>query len=53
LPEGKLDHAVAGYIYFPRAELKPQPDGTYLLKYLIESGNSGASKEISLTVPVK
>jgi hypothetical protein len=53
LPEGKLDRAVAGYLYFPRAGLKPQPDGTYLLKYLIDSGNSGASKEVSLTVPVK
>jgi hypothetical protein len=47
LPEGKMDHAVAGYLYFPRAGLKPQQDGTYVLKYLI------ASKEVSLTVPVK
>jgi hypothetical protein len=47
LPEGKQDHAVAGYLYFPRAGLKPQADGTYLLKYLF------ASKEVSLVVPVK
>ena len=47
LPEGKFDHAIAGYLFFPRAGFKTQQDGRYALEYLMDS------KEVVLPVPDK
>ncbi len=37
LPEGKFDHPVAGYLFFPKAGLKADANGKYPLEHLNEA----------------
>jgi hypothetical protein len=53
LPEGPVNHPVAGYIFFRKSDLKTQPDGTYALQYLAEEDGSGATHAVALAVPKK
>jgi hypothetical protein len=51
LPSGKFDHAVAGYLYFPRSALKKDKNGNYLLEHLGETNAAGVSDTVELAVP--
>jgi hypothetical protein len=53
LPDGPVTHAVAGYIYFRKSDLKAQPDGTYALQYLANDEASGGTHAVILAVPKK
>ena len=53
LPVGKFDHAVAGYLYFPRAAVKKDDSGNYQLEHLGETNATGTSEKIELTIPTK
>jgi hypothetical protein len=53
LPSGKFDHAVAGYLYFPRSAVKKDRDGNYLLEHLGETNAAGVSDTVELAVPAK
>jgi hypothetical protein len=53
LPEGPVQHPVAGYIFFRKSDLKAQPNGTYALQYLAADEASGATHAITLAVPKK
>jgi hypothetical protein len=53
LPEGSVDHAVAGYLFFRKSDLKAQPDNTYTLEYLADEDGSGATHAVTLAVPKK
>jgi len=53
LPSGKFDHAVAGYLYFPRSTLKKDSSGNYLLQHLGETNAAGVSETVELAIPAK
>jgi hypothetical protein len=53
LPSGKFDHAVAGYLYFPRSAVKKSSSGNYLLQHLGETNAAGVSETVELMVPGK
>jgi len=53
LPSGKFDHAVAGYLYFPKAAAKKDGSGNYLLEHLGEANGEGVSETVDLAVPGK
>jgi hypothetical protein len=53
LPEGPVNHPVAGYIFFRKSDLKAQPDGTYALQYLADEDGTGATHAVALAVPKK
>jgi hypothetical protein len=53
LPSGKFDHAVAGYLYFPRAVAKRDGSGNYLLEHLGETNAAGVSERVELVIPAK
>jgi hypothetical protein len=53
LPAGKFDHAVAGYLYFPKALAKKDGNGNYVLEHLGETNASGVSEKIDLVIPTK
>jgi hypothetical protein len=53
LPEGPVDHAVAGYLFFRKSDLKAQPDNTYALQYLADEDGSGATHAVTISVPKK
>jgi hypothetical protein len=52
IPEGPVNHPVAGYIYFRKSDVKAQ-GGNYELQYLAEEEGTGATHAVKLTVPVK
>ena len=52
LPSGKLDHAVAGYLYFPKATLK-KDGNNYVLEHLGETSAAGVSETVELVIPAK
>lgn len=52
LPDGPVEHAVAGYLYFRKSDLKAQPDKTYALEYLADDG-SGMTHPVTVSVPRK
>jgi hypothetical protein len=53
LPSGKFDHAVAGYLYFPRVAVKKDGNGNYLLEHLGETNAAGVSETVELVIPGK
>jgi len=53
LPAGKFDHAVAGYLYFPRAAVKKDGSGSYALEHLGETNAAGVSETVELAIPTK
>ncbi len=53
LPEGPVNHPVAGYLYFRKSDIKSNPDGTYELQYLAEDESAGTTHVVTLFVPVK
>jgi hypothetical protein len=53
LPDGPVDHAVAGYLFFRKSDLKAQPDNTYALEYLADEDGSGATHAVVIPVPKK
>jgi len=53
LPRGKFDHAVAGYLYFPKAAVKKDGSGNYVLEHLGETNAAGVSETVDLVVPGK
>ncbi len=53
LPDGPVDHAVAGYLFFRKSDLKIQPDKTYALEYLADQDDSGGTRAITISVPLK
>ncbi len=53
LPSGKFDHAVAGYLYFPRSAVKKDGSGNYLLQHLGETNAAGVSETVELAIPAK
>ncbi len=53
LPAGKFDHAIAGYLYFPRAAVKKDAAGNYVLEHLGETNSTGVSETIKLAIPTK
>jgi hypothetical protein len=53
LPAGKFDHAVAGYLYFPRSVVKKDSNGNYVLQHLGETNAAGVSETVELAVPAK
>jgi hypothetical protein len=53
LPTGKFDHAVAGYLYFPRAAVKKDGNGGYRLEHLGEPTAAGVSERVELVIPRK
>jgi hypothetical protein len=53
LPEGPVNHPVAGYIFFRKSDLKTQPDDTYTLQYLAEEDGTGATHAVTVSVPKK
>jgi hypothetical protein len=53
LPTGKFDHAVAGYLYFPRAAVKKDGGGNYKLEHLGETNAAGVSETVELVIPTK
>jgi hypothetical protein len=53
LPSGTFDHAVAGYLYFPRSAVKRDSTGNYLLQHLGETNAAGVSETVELAVPGK
>jgi hypothetical protein len=52
IPEGPVNHPVAGYIYFRKSDIKSR-GGNYELQYLAEEEGTGATHAITLTVPGK
>lgn len=52
IPEGAVNHPVAGYIYFRKSDIKAQ-NGNYELQYLAEEEGTGATHAVTLTVPAK
>jgi len=53
LPSGKYDHAVAGYLYFPKALVKKDGSGNYVLEHLGNTNSTGVSESVSLAIPAK
>jgi hypothetical protein len=53
LPNGKFDHAVAGYLYFAKAAVKKDSNGNYILEHLGETDSLNVSEKIELVVPAK
>jgi hypothetical protein len=53
IPEGPVNHPVAGYVYFRKSDIKTQPGGTYELHYLAEEDGTGATHAVTLAVPSK
>lgn len=53
LPSGKFDHAVAGYLYFPKATVKKDASGNYVLEHLGETNSAGVSETVDLVIPAK
>jgi len=53
LPSGKFDHAVAGYLYFPRSAVKRDSSGNYILQHLGETNAAGVSETVELAIPAK
>jgi hypothetical protein len=53
LPSGKFDHAVAGYLYFPKATVKKDANGNYLLEHLGDTNSTGVSETVELVIPAK
>ena len=53
LPNGKFDHAVAGYLYFPRATVKKDGGGNYVLEHLGETNAAGVSETVQLVISGK
>ncbi len=53
LPSGKFDHAVAGYLYFPKATVKKDASGNYVLEHLGETNSAGLSEKVDLVIPAK
>jgi hypothetical protein len=53
LPTGKIDHPVAGYLYFPRAVTKRDGNGNYVLEHLGETSATGATEKVELRIPAK
>ncbi len=53
LPSGKFDHAVAGYLYFPKATVKKDGSGNYVLEHLGETNSAGVSETVDLVIPAK
>jgi hypothetical protein len=53
LPSGKFDHPVAGYLYFPKAAVKKDGSGNYLLEHLGETNAAGVSETVELVIPGK
>jgi hypothetical protein len=53
LPTGKFDHAVAGYLYFPKAAVKKDGSGNYVLEHLGETNAAGVSETVALVIPGK
>jgi hypothetical protein len=53
LPSGKFDHAMAGYLYFPRSAAKKDSSGNYLLQHLGEINAAGVSETVELAIPAK
>ena len=53
LPDGPVDHAVAGYLFFRKSDVKAQPDDTYALQYLADDDGSGATHAVTISVPKK
>jgi hypothetical protein len=53
IPEGPVNHPVAGYVYFRKSDIKAQADGTYDLQYLAEEDGTGLTHAVTLNVPVK
>jgi hypothetical protein len=52
LPTGKFDHAVAGYLYFPKTALK-KDGNNYVLQHLGETNAAGASETVELVISAK
>jgi hypothetical protein len=53
LPSGKFDHAIAGYLYFPRSAMKRDSNGNYVLQHLGETNAAGVSETVELAIPGK
>jgi len=53
LPSGKYDHAVAGYLYFPKGLVKKDGSGNYLLEHLGDTNSTGVSEKVLLAIPAK
>jgi hypothetical protein len=53
LPKGKFDHAVAGYLYFPKAAVKKDGNGNYVLEHLGETDSGNRSEKVDLVIPGK
>jgi hypothetical protein len=53
LQSGKFDHAVAGYLYFPKALVKKDKNGDFLLEHLGETDSTGASETVELAIPAR
>ena len=53
LPNGKFDHAIAGYLYFPKATVKKDANGNYVLEHLGETNSNGVSEKVDLIIPAK
>lgn len=52
LPDGNVDHAVAGYLYFRKSDLKSQGNN-YELQYLADEDGSGVTHAVTVSVPRK
>ena len=48
LPEGRFDHPIAGYLYFPSALLRKKSKGAYELRY-----EAGAADSVELMIPAR
>lgn len=53
LPNGKFDHAVAGYLYFAKAAAKKDAHGNYVLEHLGETDSLNLSEKIELVISAK
>jgi len=53
LPNGKFDHAVAGYLYFPKSIVKKDANGNYVLEHLGETSSTGVSEKVDLVISAK
>jgi|GEM_PF-6662388 len=53
LPEGAVNRAVAGYLFFRKSDLKAQGGDAYALEYLADSDGSGATHAVMIAVPHK
>jgi len=52
IPEGPVNHPVAGYVYFRKSDVKAQ-GGNYELQYLADDEGTGGTHAVKLTVPAK